>query len=730
MIHNILSNAKWIWGELSPEHNLYVDFITDFTVPTPFQQASLTISADSHYNIWVNGTFLPITQYADYTHYKVYDEVDITQWIQQGINRLCVIGYCQNEDSSTYRQGQAGVAYAVAIDDAVVAVSDDGTLCRLSREYQSGDIEKFTGQLSFSFRYNANGYDGWREEGFIPTIGWQAATITTAAPQVYPRPIANLTICPCKTAVVLSQGVFFENQGKAVPAGDRMQQAALSFREFRNMTGEQPPMVLPHAAGIRFQSTDGDGMYIVVDLQQEEAGFLDIELSLPHKAEILIGFGEHLDDLRVRSSVGGRQFAAVYQGRAGRQTFTHYFKRLGCRYIQLHVYAPEVTVYYAGLRPAMYPVKVKSAFHCADALHNRIFEVSRRTLELCMHEHYEDCPWREQALYAMDSRNQMLCGYYVFDDYTFSQASLRLLALSQRQDGLLELCAPARVGVTIPSFSLSFVTAVYENVLFSHDVKFAAEMMPYIERILSVFLEKIGENGLVSCFTETYCWNFYEWREGLDGGSIFREQEIPVTYDAPLNGFLSLALEGAARICEWLGRDVQQQQYETIRTSLNRAMSAFWNESSGAFCSYLDKGEQRHYCELSQALLVCAGVADERQQAIVLQKLAYPTGEWIPTTLSCSIYKYEALMQMPNTYGRLVIDQIGQVWGKMLFAGATSFWETEKGAWDFDNAGSLCHGWSAIPIYIYYRYVLGISACQPEQHPQFCGLYEAEYIPN
>ena len=66
-----------------------------------------------------------------------------------------------------------------------------------------------------------------------------------------------------------------------------------------------------------------------------------------------------------------------------------------------------------------------------------------------MHEHYEDCPWREQALYAMDSRNQMLCGYYVFQNKEFAASSLRLLALGQREDGLLELCAPARVGVTL-----------------------------------------------------------------------------------------------------------------------------------------------------------------------------------------------------------------------------------------------------------------------------------------
>ena len=35
----------------------------------------------------------------------------------------------------------------------------------------------------------------------------------------------------------------------------------------------------------------------------------------------------------------------------------------------------------------------------------------------------------------------------------------------------------------------------------------------------------------------------------------------------------------------------------------------------------------------------------------------------------------------------------------MIARGATTFWETEKGAEDFNNAGSLCHGWSAMPVF-------------------------------
>jgi hypothetical protein len=39
----------------------------------------------------------------------------------------------------------------------------------------------------------------------------------------------------------------------------------------------------------------------------------------------------------------------------------------------------------------------------------------------------------------------------------------------------------------------------------------------------------------------------------------------------------------------------------------------------------------------------------------------------------------------------------------MLAEDATSFWETEDGAAAFGNAGSLCHGWSALPIYYLHK---------------------------
>ena len=51
-----------------------------------------------------------------------------------------------------------------------------------------------------------------------------------------------------------------------------------------------------------------------------------------------------------------------------------------------------------------------------------------------------------------------------------------------------------------------------------------------------------------------------------------------------------------------------------------------------------------------------------------------------------------------------VLEDIRKKYGHMLKSGATSFWETQRGAWDFDSAGSLCHGWSTIPINIFHKY--------------------------
>lgn len=724
---SLLTKSRWIWLSETSELNQYVDFRRSFSLPFKHGRVLLYISADSRYSAFINGQYIPASQYADYTNYKVYDTLDITEQVHEGQNVLAIVGYFQGEDSSIYRLGQAGLWFTVVAECGHSIYSDAQTYCRLSREYVSGEIERFTPQLSFSFAYRAMGYDGWHEESYVLNAEWTAACETGYTPALYPRPIKLLSWNDRHTAHILSQGVF-RDENFAAPCGDRIQYAAMSYRLPSTLGLLSCPAKLPSTTGYHMSSSEGDGIFVLVDLGEEESGVLELDIEFSQTTQVLIGFGEHLDDLRVRSAVGNRQFAVLYEGKPGRQSFIHYFKRIGCRYIQLHVYAHDFVLYYAGVRPTTYPVTPRPCFQCADALHNRIFEISCRTLLLCMHEHYEDCPWREQALYAMDSRSQMLYGYYAFGEVEFAQASLRLLALGQRSDGLLELCAPAKVDVTIPIFSLNFIQAVCENVTFSGDVAFGREMLAVMERILITFFNRMDSCGLVPAFSEIPYWNFYDWAEGLDGGTIFKTEESPHSYDSPLNALLSIILAQMAELYTCLGDTEKSSACIKAHESLNSALEAFWDEQRGVYATYLTDNGLEHYCELSQALIICAGAVPIQRKERILTMLTGSHGILIPTTPGMKIFKYDALMQCPEKYAEWVKEDIGVTWGNMLFSGATSFWETAKGAWDFESAGSLCHGWSSVPIYFYCRYVLGEQLNGQREKPIFCGLYDCKRV--
>ena len=62
------------------------------------------------------------------------------------------------------------------------------------------------------------------------------------------------------------------------------------------------------------------------------------------------------------------------------------------------------------------------------------------------------------------------------------------------------------------------------------------------------------------------------------------------------------------------------------------------------------------------------------------------------------------------------------------FSKHTSF--SANGASAFSDAGSLCHGWSAIPAYLYFAYVLGLKPTAPgyssyQINRMACGIVDA-----
>ena len=665
--------ARAIWARDYDVPNMFL--VTEKTlILTGDERLRLCISVDADFALEINGSLAAFGQYPDYAAHKVFEMRDVSDAICPGENVLRLILTSQNADSSTDRREQAMVIFELTDErDNVLWASDENTVLYHTARYRDSGVPLITGQLGFSFDCDLT----------APACGAPADTILLQnAPTAYePRPVAALVLGERVTTHQVLCCPFADAQ-PAAPLGVRMQKARY----------------LPDGA-------QGDGVALIYDLGRESVGFVDLELTLPHDADVLIGWGEHLDDGRVRTDVGGRCFAARCRMPAGTRRFLYPLRRLGLRYLQLHILAHGATVHYAGIRPVDYPLPAARPCPFDSALHRAIYDTCLQTLRHCMHDHYEDCPWREQALYAMDSRNQMLCGYAAWGESAMPRASLQLMARSLRADDhLLELCSPARVGITIPAFSAIFPVQAAEYLDATGDTEFACELLPVLLELAEGFYCRTAQNGLLGCYVAAQHWNFYEWQAGLEGkiGGVVADENV--TYDAPLCCFVSLAYAAVADVLQALGRTDEAQCWQERHADLNRALhAAFYDAERATYFTYVRcrDGERYHRTQLTSALAVLCGACPADEQPRVLAALAKDES-LLPVTLSHSIFRYQALLRDREHYATFVLEEIGQIWGDMLQKGATTFWETADGAPAFGGAGSLCHGWSAIPVYIYH----------------------------
>ena len=688
---NPFVKAKRIWRTHEGESNQYALFKDKFQITDTSCKAVLRIRAENRYSVTVNGEWLPAQQYSDYLFYPVYDEIEIpVSLLKNGENELRILAYCQNQSSFIYRKGEPSLIYELQVDGQIAAYSSEETLVSNDVGFRSGDVELLTKQLLHSFVYDA---DNAENQSFV-----KALALADLAFDYVKRPIPQLTVSEPISAKIIAQGVFID-AGKTT-SGKSVFYDYLSPRNFLEMSdGENH---LPSDEGIILKHSDGDGIYALIDLKRESAGYLVFDVEVNEDCRIVCGYGEHLEDLRVRSAVNGRNFAFTVNARKGRNTVFWPIKRLGGRYFQMHAKCHEIKIYYVGLRSVDYPFGELKIPAGLNALQRDIYDVSVNTLRLCAHEHYEDTPWREQGLYAMDSRNEMLFAYCAFGETTLTKESLRLLALGQKEYGLLELCAPAEAPdrVNIPCFSLVWICSVKDYFDRTGDVTFVAEMLPYIDRIFGFFDKYTSENSLV--VTPQGYWNFYEWAPMLTGSAKTEvDYNAKPFFESPLNAFYIMALKAYAELCRAVGKDGEQANERIAKMEVSYE-ETFYSPEKKAYRLSDDKERSEVYPELVQSLSIVAGVCrDEKKRKTILERLVL--GEFSPAvTLSHRIYYYQALLSKPDMRSA-VLDDVEKHWFPMLKQGATSFWETEIGADDFKGAGSLCHGWSAAPIWVYWQ---------------------------
>ena len=712
-----INQTDWMWTDkLDNTPDLYRLFRNEFVYTPGTEPVFLELAVCSTFDLLINGKTLSGQQVSDFPDAPTGACFDVTDMLTPGRNQILLQVHYVGEDFLTGLTGKPFVKIALHRKDELLLSGGDSWECCADTRYHSGLCCKVTPQLGFAFEYSAQKSlpeDGWKKAAVLNDVFEGIVVSKRSVPQLseFSRPEAEVV----QTGVfrrIAREGSFahlcMTDALSFVPFFDFYDGVDQAFfiqhanRNFKLFPDGSAPLKIKEPAAF----AEADGVYVVLDLGREQVGYLTLDMIAPAGTIVDIAHGEHLASGRVAAQIENRNFTDRYVCREGKNKFVFRHRRLGGRYIELHIStAGPVQINYCGITPLELPLPQESSFECEDRIVVKNRELAVRTLNLCMHEHYEDCPWREQALYGYDSRNQMLYGYYVWGNYKFAANSIDLLGKSFDGERYFSLSAPGRLqSRTIPIFTLIWITELLEYQLFSGDGNLFARWQNLVDRILDTALaNKVpGREEFYHPGEEAHIWNFCEWNDRLCD-----VREHPSSH---YNVYLYEALTAAAKLHLFAGNSSRSAELYAFAGRLGKALKEyFWSDALKVFMLTQNDGSLKEY-EHIQAIFIANELAEEYKtellQSFISRRLNGISFSGLP-------YFVKALRRLGKEGRAYLYDYLDELLTPMLLSGATSLWETADGSTAFNRAGSLCHAWSSVMPYYCGSQILGVTPLEP-----------------
>lgn len=723
------SSARFIWRQRRDAgRNRYYVFQREFRLGSQPSSADLKISAYSHYLVTINGQVVGRGPDPSSSGRYYYDTYAIQKRLRRGRNVLRVLAYAFGPKlpwpECAFLPGESGwLIFELEWrrpGGAIERIGSDA-VCRVcDADAWEADTPAYTELRAGCKEYydaRRTGYDLLTDPMVNPR-GWCPVFELDPADLKYRYRFLKKEIAP-----------FVVTWRRPVAAGVHDWGSAYGFSKYRKWQIEDPETLVqdypvedydrclrdgepnlprgpthdhsPRACTVRRCGAIGRPT-LDLDFGGLQYGYLHLDLETDAPGSVIeIGYGESRNITYIDR----------YTTRAGRQTFHPFHARVG-RHVLLTFSKIQAPIRIHGVRFERidYPVKSTGVWHSSAVALDRIVEVSRETVRLNMHSHFEDCPWREQKLYPGDLYVEALACYYQLGDYDYVAKCLRQLAASRLdKDGWIPSAGPGYPASTgfIIEFPLFYVLDLRDHHLFSGDRQTLAELYPVAVAQIRPYL-KMMKGGLIDIGRADSFenWCFINWNTIVKRGRC-----------AAVNFLFARALAAAREMAGWLGRAEDEAWLRGLLHRLKPALAAaFWDRRRGIFRDACDRGRPvRHFSTETNTLAVLSGALNAHQSSRVLNALE---GGRLPVATPTAYYNAftaEALFRHGRAAAALAL--IRNYWGAMLARGADAFWEiflpsTPPGSQP-PKFVSLCHGFSGGPAYLLPAYVMGIRPLEP-----------------
>ncbi|RAP73558.1 alpha-L-rhamnosidase C-terminal domain-containing protein [Paenibacillus montanisoli] len=714
--------AKWIWRQELPharDHEL-VYFRRSFMVNGEGCKLTVHVSADSRYRLYLNGEPVSVGPCKGdaYTHY--YETVDLSGKLLPGRNVLAAKALHYG-GTSPWRMAEHGPvsvwrseAGGFLLEGAVTAAggelierldTDSSWRCLKDEGYGyvpvpmiqwAGGLESVDGEKQPQ-GWETSAYDDSHWPAAVPFYDVRNDWGELSAWPLEPRPIP-----PLYERTNGFQGITYL-EGAAEAALSSMLGPASESATPQGL--ELPPnsrMVVELDAGqlttgyIRLEMTGGQGA--VLRLLCSEC----YEPENSTRGKRIKGIRNQTEGGKLMGEYDTYRVAGTGSGAEDRKPEAYepfWFRTFRFIRLEIETGLQELSLTSIRYRETGYPLEVESEFDCSDPQFRAMWTMGIRTLQLCMHETYEDCPYYEQLQYTKDTRLMMRYQYGISADDRMARRALHDFHSSQLPSGMLQCRTPSMYTHIIPAFSFDWIYMLQEHLAYFGDLQLVRRYRPTVIALLDWFERKRTAEGLVGGMPPRY-WTHFDWVNEWPGGAPPLPKDQPMTLHSLM---YAAALNAAADLMQHSGWGELAAEYRDKATDVNEAViRACWSEERQLFEDAPNSGS---FSQHPQVWAVLSGLIEGDEARRLLRRALRV--ESLPVISLPMTYQLLRALDMTGLY-----DEIGTAywerWRKFIGLELTTFPEE-----DIVGPRSDCHGWSALPLSEFSARILGVSPGAP-----------------
>lgn len=607
-----------------------------------FKQATLRISADDYYKLYVGGRFVTMGPAPSYPQCYFYNEIDVTEYLVEGENTFAVHTLYQGLVNRVWVSGEGRhmLYFDLYLDGERVLVSDTDWLCADHTAYTA--TAKVGYDTAFLERYDSRAPEVGFESPDFDDGAWQHADIFAAADYALQKQLT-----------------------------EQLSVYRVKPREMREVEG---------------------GVFL--DFGQEAVGYLSLSVKGSAGDVVTLCCAEDVDEQG--RAMWRMRCGCAYEEEwilSGGEDTLDWFDYKAFRYAE--VLLPKgATLTDAAMTVRHYPFAVRAEYPADNPDLCRVLELCANTVKYGTQEIYPDCPTREKAQYlgdvAVSARAQAtLTG----DTAMIKKAILDFCATAFICPGLMAVSGGAFMQ-EIADYSLQFPALVCWVYAMDGDLDFVQRVEPYATGVYRYFLGYANAQGLLDGVSDK--WNLVDWPANLRDGYDFElpANGVPSGVHNVINAFWCGLLSAMDEIYAILGMPPTGMT-DRVKAAF---VDAFYSPEPGL---YVDAPGSCHAAVHSNLLplLFDIGTEDEaltqRLCNYIEQKGLCSMGVYMAYFALAALIKHG---RYPSAV-RLATDP--RCWLNMLDQGASTTFE----AWGKEQKwnASLFHPWASAPLIVFAK---------------------------